>query len=224
MDYFDRIMETLGRWNHLGRRDVSNGTQLIGHIPHVAPLAYLHVVFGGLSDSQINQIEVGIKRELPEMSRAFYRRANGCSLFGGAISIYGLRFNYDRGLEDEARQPFDVVLPNRVERAGNANVETIIFGGYNRDGSRLAFAPDHSVFMCPPATRRPILSRWDDFETMLVSEVERLAALFDADGRRIDPSVSTLPPSALTVYASRPASRDTRHRLRRWYSSWFEQG
>src|SRR5690242_302565 len=114
--YFEEVIRLLDRWRHLGSREVSNGTRLIGHIPRVGSLAYLHVVHAGLSDSDIEQMEADIRRKLPQVLKEFYRRANGCHLFGGALSIYGLRRSYDRSLDDTSRQPFSITTSNIRER------------------------------------------------------------------------------------------------------------
>jgi hypothetical protein len=194
MDYFAQLMVVLERWNHLGRRDVSNGTKLIGHVPHVGSLAYLHNIYAGLSRAQIDQIEADIGRKLPSSLRQFYIYANGCALFGGALSIGGLRFNYDRSLEDTSRQPVSIRTANIPERPKGANPQAIFFGWYNYDGSSIFFNGDESVLMCPRRAAQPILYRWDSFEQMMISEVNRLALMFDESGHRIDPSVPTIPP------------------------------
>jgi len=47
--------------------------------------------------------------------------------------------------------------------------------------------------MCPRRTTEPVLYRWRSFAEMLLTEVNRLALMFDDQGYKIDESAPTIP-------------------------------
>lgn len=110
MNSFDQILEVVGRAESLGWRTLSNGVRLVGHIPHFAPEAYLHVLFPPLEDGQISLIEQQVGRKFHADLKAFYGRSNGLTLFAYSLDFVGLRTSYVR-TGDEAWQPFSIVRP-----------------------------------------------------------------------------------------------------------------
>jgi hypothetical protein len=192
MDYFDRVLEIMERATHLGVRLLENGTRLIGHVPHVAPEAWLHVVFPPLSARHVKQVEKDIGNTLPDSFASFLMRSNGLSLFSSRLSIDGLRWSYARS-GDAAWQPFDIITPNILERPRHSKNSFIFIGGYGSDGSLLYI--DNStfkVYRCSNRSAKP-LNDWPNFETMLEEEAKRLSLLFDERGHRIDPTQQTTP-------------------------------
>ncbi len=192
----ERAFRVIAEAKHLGSRRLDNGTELIGHVPHVAPQAWLHIIFAPLDHMQIQQVERDIGRKLPMEFREFLQKSNGLSLFSGALSLYGWRSNFNRS-EDQAWQPFSIRTPNVSERPSDAHDSLVFIGGYRADGSRLYIDPrDSLVHRCSRDSAKP-LTTWQDFDTMLASEVERLAAMFDQTGKKVDPRLSTAPADAL---------------------------
>jgi hypothetical protein len=45
MSAFDEVREVVNRSKGLGTRTLPDGTELIGHVPHIAREAYLHLMF-----------------------------------------------------------------------------------------------------------------------------------------------------------------------------------
>jgi hypothetical protein len=181
--YYARVMEVILRAEALGARRLANGTYLIGHTPHVAPEAYLHVTYPALDDAQIDAIDQAIGRPLPDQLRDFYRYSNGMDLFGCTLSIFGLRTKFER-TGDAAWQPFSIVAPNVTERPHDAEEPLVFFGCYESDGSQLAMSSQSRVvYRCRARTAQTI-GQWPSFEDMLVAEVTRLSYLFDETGRR----------------------------------------
>src|SRR5205823_4209427 len=74
-------------------------TRLIGHVPHVAPEAWLHAIFPGLTAQQVDQISNYLGVPVPAVFSLFLQRCNGLRLFS-KISIDGLRRNYSRTGDD----------------------------------------------------------------------------------------------------------------------------
>src|SRR5262245_35891125 len=134
MDYLDRVFGLLEASSDLGVRVLDNGTRLIGHVPHVAPEAWLHIIFAPLSLTQVAQVEHEIATSLPEPFGDFLRRSNGLSLFSDSLSIHGLRSSYARS-GDAVWQPFSIVTPNVPERPRSAGPSLVFVGSYASDGS-----------------------------------------------------------------------------------------
>jgi hypothetical protein len=192
VNYFDDVMTLILEWEPLGCRVAADGARLIGHVPHVAPEAYLHVVFPALDDEGIAQIAEQIGRSLPPDLEAFFRMANGIDLFSSSLCVDGLRGDYVR-TDNDAWQPFSISLINLDERPPDADDCHVFFGGYNWDRSLLYLAPwSPKVYRCSPTTAEP-LNEWPSLGHMLVSEVKRLALLFDRQGRKLDADQPTVP-------------------------------
>jgi hypothetical protein len=190
-----RVLKILERWTHLGEERASTGARLIGHVPHVAPIAYLHSIYPGLDESQIDELEALCQRPLPSAYRAFLRITNGAKLFSDDLSLDGLRTSYQRSV-DASRLPYALETANTWERPKGSPQDAVFFGGYSFDGSRLAMrGGDDRVFYTPRREYQPILRTWPSFPAMLESEVQRLAALFDERGRFTVESAKALPVS-----------------------------
>jgi len=192
MGYFDELLNLIDKYKRLGIHELSNGTKLIGHVPHIGPDAYLHIIFPGLSGDEITKIEEEIQRPLPTPLKEFLVYSNGIDLFSGAFSISGYRNNYVR-TGDESIQPFSITTPNVEERLNDAPHEAVFFGFYDWDGSSTWMVPsDQKVYRCSIESAEPI-SDWKDLGSMLISETKRLSTLFDEKGRLLNENISTAP-------------------------------
>lgn len=189
---FHQVLDIVWRARSMGERTLQNGTQLVGHVPHIAPDAWLHLIFAGLDKAGIDQVEHQLGIQLPADFDWFLRRANGISLFSGSLSVYGLRESYARS-GDAVWQPFAIDVPNTLERPRDAKDSALFVGGYRSDGSRVYIDTDSSrVYRCSRDTVKP-LNEWPSFLEMLASEAKRLSQLFDDNGRKLDPRASTAP-------------------------------
>lgn len=196
---FDAAIEVVlgvaGAAEPLGNRLLSDGTRLIGSIPHVGPDAWLHALFPGLREPEIRQLEKSLGGPFPGEMREFYRRFNGLGLFNDALSIFGLRKKLGR-TGDAAWQPYSILTPNGPERPPNTPTGVLFFGGYGWDGSLVFVAPsDNRVVRCLKTSSNP-LNQWANLGEFLSQEAARLAVLFDDKGRKIQPSSPTIPPSS----------------------------
>ena len=192
MEYHTAVRNIVERWRHLGSRTLENGTQLIGHVPHVAPEAWLHNLFAPLTKKEIGKVEKELSCSLPDVFAEFLQIYNGLDLFSSTLSIYGLRKNYNRQ-GDDVWQPFSISDPNLYERPKDAKPSQLFIGGYNWDGSKLYLNMETGeVIRCSKQSVRP-LNHWSDFPCMLLSETERIAKLFDESGREIRPDEPTIP-------------------------------
>lgn len=192
MDYFDRVVEILRSYETVGVRILENGTRLIGHVPHVAPEAWLHGLFPPLSATDIVRMESELGIQIPRMLSEYYARSNGMYAFSHHLYIRGIRRSFSR-VGDDAWQPFSIRTPNVDERLRNAKPTSLFIGGYQPDGSKLFIdVADARVYRCGKLSAKP-LNEWPSFDVMLESEVRRLATLFDLQGKILNPSKPTTP-------------------------------
>lgn len=192
MDYLDRVIKTLESYDNTGVRVLGNGTKLIGHVPHIAPEAWLHQIYAPLQSQYIDRLELDLGFAIPPNFSEFLTRANGLRLFSGHIYFYGLRMNFSRG-GDDVWQPYSILTPNLDERPRNSKDKFFFVGGYEPKGSLIYMdVTTLRLFRCSARSAKP-LYEWPSFEEMLESEVQRLSARFDREGRLLDPDVSTMP-------------------------------
>jgi len=193
MNYFEQVKEILYQYKHLGEYTYPTGTKLIGRVPHVAPMAWLHLLFPPLIDKDIKKLEKEMKRRIPEPYKDFLLQyGNGISIFSDSLNLYGLRKMAGRSV-DAAWQPYSLITPNTFERPKNAKDEYILIGGYGWDGSKVYInANNNKVYYCARWDATP-LYEWNSFEEMLLSEVKRIQTHFDSEGKRLDKTVPVIP-------------------------------
>lgn len=180
---FLAIRDKLREDSALGSRVLSNGVELIGHVPEVAPEAYRHILYPGLDEAGIRVLEEQLGQKIPVDYAEFLRCSNGLHAYLG-FSLYGLRKDFSR-VGDEARQPFSILTPNLDERPRGAQSGFLFFGSYSSNGDLLYLdAETNGVHRCRSRSAKS-LEAWPDFWTMLESEVERLAREFDVEKYRL---------------------------------------
>lgn len=180
------------RFESLGSQSLKNGARLIGHVPHVAPEAYLFELFEGLGPRKLKQLEAHAGRKLPKALEGFFGEYNGMHLFAASLSLYGLRESYVRR-GDAARQPFDIEDANRLERPQGTPDDVVFFGFYDWDGSQLAMSLGSPRVHRIKQDSVKVLTEWPTFDAMLSSEINRLSMLHDDEGRRISRKTRTTP-------------------------------
>src|SRR5215216_4661514 len=111
---YDHVRELVCEAKSFGYRRLANGTELFGHVPHVAPEAWLHELFAPLDDEELAVLEQSLKLPLPADYAAWLRRSNGGHFFSTALTFDGLRRTNSR--DPELREPFALETPNLWER------------------------------------------------------------------------------------------------------------
>ncbi|WBA43985.1 SMI1/KNR4 family protein [Hymenobacter canadensis] len=180
--YLQAVYAVTNRAKSFGHRVLSNGTELVGHVPHVAPEAWLHQLFAPLKDAELTAWEQALGGALPPVLRTFYTHHNGLNLFSTSLAIHGLRHSYER-TGDAAWQPFHVDDLNRYRRGG-PTPGRLYLAGYNT-------GPWLSIDLHTHAVQRTtaegtVVHEWAGFDVMLVAEAHRLAECFDEQGRRVE--------------------------------------
>lgn len=183
-----------------GSRTLEDGTQLIRKNPPRRDgrfsESYLHEIYPGLREDQICQLEALIGRKLPSDLRTFYEQANGMSLFADSLSIGGLRQDYSRapGIRLPVSLEYGNVVEEPVGRA-EAGIDQVRFGFFSDDATELAIGLDgkRTIYALPRYELQPVLFEWPDLESMLLSEIDRMAALFKERNGAVNP-LNVLPP------------------------------
>lgn len=184
------LKRLLLEYSYLGERHVpETGAHLIGHVPHVAPEAWLHIIWEPLSD--IREAKERIGKDVPAAFVEFLSLSNGLSMFSDAISIYGVRKNWKR-TGDWIFQPFDLKLPNNRERPLGLPKSFVVVGSYGWDGSKICLSETGEVVRCERWGGK-ILYSWPEFSSMLLNEAHRLKRFFDDSGRQLCSDEKTVP-------------------------------
>ena len=189
-----RVLAIVDRARVLGVRRLDNGAELVGHVPHVAPEAWFHLLFPPLEEGEITELERNLGMSLDRVFHDFLSQHNGISLFSDSLAVYGVRKMLGRRGDALWGQPYDILTPNREERPRNARREHLIVGSYEDDGSLVVIdTRDSSTFR----SDRDSITRfnaWKDFYAFLGAEAARLSHLFDRSGKKIREGLPTTPP------------------------------
>lgn len=168
-----------------------NGAVLIGKLPNVGPKAYLHEVFRGVDSQEIESIENESGLIFPGSFKEFLLETNGLILFQGALAIYGIRSDFDRGADN--RQPFDVLERNVITRPRKSGRDEFFIGSYNWDGSLIYMKRDEPEIYRRLLDDDVVLSKWKNLDHFVSSEIERISGLFDKFGNELDENNPTTP-------------------------------
>jgi SMI1 / KNR4 family (SUKH-1) len=189
---FAEVIKVVNQASAFGTATSDNGAHMYGHVPHVAPHAWLHTLFPALDADSLVEVERDLRRPVPSSYQELLRQTNGLYLFRGALSLYGRRRDYSRKVS--IREPFDLADPNVHERPRAAHPSWFIFGFYNEDGSSAYIDPsDGHVYRANRDMTSPRLNQWASLDAFLGDEVRRLERHFDDRGRQLDPSRPTTP-------------------------------
>ena len=186
MNYIEEIENLLYLNKKLGFIDYGDGAMLIGHVPHVAPAAYLHRIYSPLNNNDITLLENLLQRNLPNQFKSFLLKHNGISFFLDSLYLYGLEKNSDGRLSKPIFHPFSILIPNTIERPKDAEDSFLFIGGYGDDGSKL-YIDDKTgkVFHCERYYSKKILKVWPNIEIMLLDETKRISKKFDENGKEV---------------------------------------
>ena len=177
------VIAVLDRWAGLGSVVLPDGARLIGHVPEVAELAYLHRVPPPLPEEGLNKLRAQLEMPVPAELLEFYKCANGLSAFSDSLNIYGLRGNYRRSdMLAVSAQPYDIITPNQHERPAQMKLNHVIVGGYQYDGSKVAVGDQAEVYRCERRDGRKRLNQWPSFRAWIEVEIDRLSKVFDDAG------------------------------------------
>jgi hypothetical protein len=171
------------QYRSLGYERLENGAELIGRAPHVAPHAWLHQRFAALDAASISALTRSLDRALPPAYQQFLEIANGLNLFSTSLCFLGA-VDYMKREGPYRWQPFDIVLPNRLERPPHLGEDALVVAAYSHDGSQLSIDGGGRVSRLQRKSGE-VLNIWPTLLSLLQSELTRLAMLFDASGRRL---------------------------------------
>lgn len=181
--------ELIQKYGTLGH-EISDEWEAIGKAPHIAPMAWLHRFYKGLSDTELVEMESQVKMKVPLVLREFYKWSNGLEFFNDVFSISG----YVSLLRREVGhwQPFPIVNDS-LERPKNTNPNQFYFGGWSWDGSKAYIDVESGeIFRCLRKDATPV-NKWNNFEEFLYSEHKRLCSIHDLEGKRFDLNKPTIP-------------------------------
>jgi hypothetical protein len=195
--YLVELHRLIEKWSYLGVRSYGDGTKLVGHLSRLGVHAYLHRLFGPLTDDEVEAYENRIQQPLHPSLKEFYEHHNGCMLFGNFICVFGVRRSYDRADFDAmACNPFDGFVPTIVNRDKSLSGRGVVLCTYE-DQSLIFLEPDgvvHRIFEGKPTPANV----WGDLGDWLISEYVRLELLFDEEGVCQVAAVDTVPPSFIS--------------------------
>lgn len=184
-ELFNEILRKVSKWSSMGANSLSNGVRLICPTPALGPKAWLHVIFAPLAPETIMDVARTLRVSLPNDFAKFLRLANGLMLFNYRISVWGVRTSMVRLGGDESWQPQDLADQNFETMRPDGSPEDIVFFGGSDDGETWCFfESDGDGYRVGKTNRHRFdtIAYWPDFGSWLLSEIESLETLFDADG------------------------------------------
>jgi hypothetical protein len=161
------------------------------HVPWVAPLAYLNIIYKPAASEVLS--DVAAKLQVPASFVALLARYNGAILFSGGLSLYGV-VRKDQLLDRTdsfSRLPFNIETENRGRFPDRDRFLKI--GGYGFDGSHTCIdRRDSRIDVFHRGDKEPYCS-WATLDGWLDSEIRRFSDLFDESGKPLVAESDMLP-------------------------------
>jgi len=166
-----KILSPLEEWTHLGEIKNDMGTRLIGHVPHIAPKAYVHVVYSPLKDEDLLEFGERLERPIPIQYEEFLGYANGLMVFSGALRVMGYTPIKRKADVHVYNYPPNVIVSNVSARMKGLSHGAVIVGFYKEDGSYASIEEDGSVVRFDAKGSGDVIQKWSDFDIWLSSEI-----------------------------------------------------
>lgn len=170
--FADGVMRPLEAWACLGAEENELGTRLIGHVPQVAPRAFLHLVYAPLSERTMEDFREDFGRPVPAQLAQFMSFANGlCIFLGDAVRVYGYVPRNRTAKATIQNYPPSIVLANGAARPKGLHSGDIIVAWHERDESKVCLLEAGDVVRFDSRGGGKVLQRWPDFDTWLIAEI-----------------------------------------------------
>jgi SMI1 / KNR4 family (SUKH-1) len=184
---YEDFLEILKSHKHLGTKIFPDGSIAIAHVPHVAPVAYFHRLFAPLSIAEIETLQDELEYDFPPALVMFYNLHNGLGIYSDDLNIYGQRRNWQRtDMEAAVQQPYSIQDSNNYNWPKMASDDSLVIGSIGPDKSPITIDRLGNVFLWPN-TDSPSPSRsYPDFFAFLLGEAQKLALMFNENGKAVD--------------------------------------
>lgn len=169
--FSEKILAPLEEWSQFGEKTNVVGTRLIGHAPHIAPNAYVNVVYAPLSNAELQEFSERLERKIPDQFKSFLTYANGLMVFSGAIRVMGYT-PLDRKSDTHIfNYPSNIIVPNVSARVKGLSSAEVLVGYYKEDGSYLSIEESGRAVRFDAKGSGNLIKDWPDFDTWLSSEI-----------------------------------------------------
>lgn len=177
--YREQILAPLEAYSRLGEAVNEIGTRLIGHVPHIAPRAFAHLVYAPLADSEKAELSSRLGRPIPNQFGEFLAFANGLSLFVGEMRVMGYVPLQRKASVTAHNYPSSIIIPNVSARLRGLTHDDVVVGWYRVDGTYVAIQNDGSAIRFNPKTDGERFNQWPDFGTWLATEIVRIGSSWE---------------------------------------------
>ncbi len=186
------VLDTFERRRRTGYQLQKNGTQLAGHLPWIAPKAYLHELPSGIKEKAIKRMQLELGRDLPLEIKDLYLQFNGFSMFHGAINLFGSV--YDQEFSIDQRLPFSLLNGNYALKVPPETTSNILYiGSYGIDSSLVYHDALTGNVHRTGRLRLEELASWKSISDWICVELPRLEVFYSPDGSFSKPRDGQLP-------------------------------
>jgi hypothetical protein len=169
------LVAMLDSWSDSADQVNEYGTKLIGHEPTIAPNAYRHVIYSGLSPDYMAEFQSRSEQPIPEQYLNLLAVANGMLLFNGSIRVLGYVPLTRSGPNRIHNYPPSVTASNTYGPLTKAAEGNFIVGFYKEDGSYVYVDLSGQVARFDYGGDRGSIGQWESLSSWLVTEIERLS-------------------------------------------------
>lgn len=173
---YNEISSILDSGSGAGNKVSDSGAVFLGHMPEIAPKAYIHVIYPPIDEESILALSEILKPvSLPTSLVDFFRYANGMNVFfKKGFRVFGYVPAENRVSEGFFDYPDDILHANGDIRIKGSKSTDITIGWYLADSSYVNLEESGNVVRFKPANPKQVIQCWPDIKSWLSSEIERL--------------------------------------------------
>jgi hypothetical protein len=173
-------------WGHLGTMVTPSGTRLVGHVPQVAPAAWLFSFYAGCADAQLDAWEERMRTSIPPPWREVLRNLNGLTMLVRIIHLCGVlspRGLVSRDWHDPSPMSLDYAVDEPPRGPVMSSTDFLVGSEVGREYDRgSVYCLRGGAMLRVSRDGQTEKARWPSISSMLEAEYRAFSEMHDSDG------------------------------------------
>lgn len=173
-------------WARLGTKEFRNGTLWVGHIPHVAPLAYMHRLYAPVYQGDIDDQQAQMHAQFPGQYSELLKSTSGINMYNGNLIVYGLI------TPKQMMGMLGLFSLGASRFKGDSYISYALTTHYS-DARSEVIQYQGNFIAVSGKDKNTVLGEWASLEEFLYEESARLKEMHDGSGKAVRKFAKTPP-------------------------------
>jgi hypothetical protein len=183
---FRLVLAIVDRYRTAKDQEFPSGARLVCPLPWIHQNSWLHRVMPPCPEDSVATLATTTATQPPHELVEFLRCANGLSLFNGSLSVFGVRGDFGRSLENALLLPYDLA-DHHIAWSRHFRRDDFLLGTCGADVDPCVWRAADGRVDRMTQQDGDVLESWPSFHDWLMSEADRYATCHSANGHLLDP-------------------------------------